>query len=424
MRFSRRYTRIVVAVAASLGIGLSSCQRYVQDVAKPLDLINDSDLNNEAQVPVLLTSLGGYLGYFMRYATLYSSTLSDECIITEGISSNMVSAEFRRFDNGEPVPDNLNTIWGNLSGTRFQAQNLLERIPSIPFTRDSTRLRCQYLGWFFLGLVDHYQALWFGLKARQGGGVIAGGPFLPTSQLHDSSLVKFSTALQSARTDYERRVVNSFIARAHLLEGRFPQALAAATNGMKQGDTAFSLLYAASAFNVWMDVAGKNNHQVIPDPRFRRYIEADPAEAGRVLLTQGEKSSTNRTMPYYIQAKYLSEDAPIELMTWQENALMLAECYVRASNAAAALAEVNRVRAAVPPVQTPQGMMRLAARTTTNLDSIYIERDKQLFATGMRLVDQRRWNRWHFAPAVAATAWYYLPIAQNERNTNPNLFGN
>jgi starch-binding outer membrane protein, SusD/RagB family len=59
----------------------------------------------------------------------------------------------------------------------------------------------------------------------------------------------------------------------------------------------------------------------------------------------------------------------------------------------------------------------LDARTETNLDSIMIERDKELFCFGLRLTDQRRNNTWH----LPAGTWKFLPITEDEREANPNL---
>ena len=55
--------------------------------------------------------------------------------------------------------------------------------------------------------------------------------------------------------------------------------------------------------------------------------------------------------------------------------------------------------------------------TEINLDSIYVERDKELNCTGNRLLDQRRFKRWH----LPAGTWQYLPITVSERSRNPNL---
>jgi hypothetical protein len=86
---------------------------------------------------------------------------------------------------------------------------------------------------------------------------------------------------------------------------------------------------------------------------------------------------------------------------------MLAELDVRDGNAAAALPRVNAVRAS----------HTLAALAAIDLDGIYVERDKELFVTGVRLLDQRRFNRFH----LPAGTWQFLPITDDERNNNPNF---
>ncbi len=394
-----------------------SCQDFVQGVSKPINTINDADLNSEAQLPVLFSGISGYFGQYWRFASMYLSTLSDEFTTVQGISQNTVFPIFQEFDKGTPLLERTNREWGRLGAARFHAQDIIDRVPNIVFSQDSNRRKCLFVGYFYLALVQHHYAAFWGISPRKGGGVLLGGPFIPSPQMHDTAVMNFTRALEYARTDYERRLVNSFLARIHLLEGRYNECLSAAQLGLREGDTPMSLLYPSQSQNIWYDNAGVN-HQIIPAARFRAYIDVESAEAGRILLTVGTNPLPSRTTPYYVQAKYDADTSPIDLMTWQENALMIAEILVRNNNFTAALVEVNRVRAAVPRVA---GVSALALRSTTSLDSIRLERQKQLFATGLRILDQRRFNDWHFPPAQASTAWYYLPIAENERTANPNL---
>ena len=87
---------------------------------------------------------------------------------------------------------------------------------------------------------------------------------------------------------------------------------------------------------------------------------------------------------------------------------MLAELAIRDGDTGAALPLVNSVRAAA-------GVDALDA--VDGLQTIIDERDKQLFAQGIRLVDQRRFNIWH----LGGDTWRFLPITESERNDNPNL---
>lgn len=410
---------VTLFVCSVLSIASWSCQAYVQDVSNPINTIVDSDLNTEARLPLLYSSLSGYFGQYWRFASLYLAMLSDEFKTVNGISTNAVSVLYQEMDNGIPFPERTNREWGHLGATRFHAQDIIDRAAKIQFTQDSNRLKCLYLGYFHLGLVQHHQAAFWGLTPRRGGGVLLGGPFIPASAMHDTAIRNFTQALQFARNDYERRLVYSFLARIHLIEGRREECLRTAQLGLREGDAPLTLYYPETSRNIWSDESGPN-HQVIPAPRYSAFVEADPAEAGRIPLSRGMNPVPNRTMPYFVQNKYNSDTSPIDLITWQENSLMIAEMLVIQSNLAAALVEVNRVRASVPRLP---GGAALSMRTITNLDSIKIERQKQLFATGLRIIDQRRFNDWHFPAALRDLAWYHLPIAQSERNFNPNLTG-
>lgn len=87
---------------------------------------------------------------------------------------------------------------------------------------------------------------------------------------------------------------------------------------------------------------------------------------------------------------------------------MLAELALRLDNdATRALTLVNEVRAS----------RNLSPLSAVDLDVIYVERDKELFVQGQRLMDQRRFNRWH----LPAGTWKYLEITERERLSNPNL---
>jgi hypothetical protein len=425
---SLRQKLCVLTLFVAICVIFSGCQDYVRGVPPPPDLIADRDLAQESQLPLLYTSIGGNFSNAVRRMIPLTATLSDEFQSANGISTYTTRGDIFNLDDGNPsrqLVSGSGNSWGQFAATRFLSQDILNKESLIRFTQDSNRKRLVFTGHFFRATTEHYLASYFGAGPRLGGATLSASPFIPTSALHDSALKKYAIALQNAPTAYEARLVNSFVARIHLLEGRFPQALQAATNGLRQGDPPFAATYTAAARNIWGDFADVANagpdftrNSVIPNPRFRAYVVAEPAEAGRIPLAVGRFPATGRTEPYFVQAKFV-DTSPIELMTRQENALMLAELRLRLSNdVQGALEEVNRVRADVPLVGN---MPRLAPRTTTNLDSVYIERDKQLFGTGIRLLDQRRLNRWHFTGARAATAWHFIPIPQDEYDSNPNL---
>ena len=86
---------------------------------------------------------------------------------------------------------------------------------------------------------------------------------------------------------------------------------------------------------------------------------------------------------------------------------MRAELSLRGVGGEDALQLVNEVRSS-------HGLEDL---TSVNLDTVLEERDKELFCTGSRLPDQRRFERWH----LSSDKWQYLPIPLDERNNNPHF---
>jgi hypothetical protein len=134
----------------------------------------------------------------------------------------------------------------------------------------------------------------------------------------------------------------------------------------------------------------------------------DSTESNRILI---ESITGTNGQTYYRQAKYLYKESPLTVISWQENELMLAELDLRDGNDTDALERVNRVRAS-------HGIDPLNSMT---MEDLIDERDKEMFVTGIRLVDQRRfddnYNTWHLSP----NTWRYLPIPEIERSANPNF---
>ncbi len=390
----------------------TSCEDYVQDVDPLIDRVEDDRLNTPEQLDFLIK------GVKQRFSTMYDNLvflaggLSDELYY----DANAPGSSFptlREIDLAEDIRRDNNSVDGvftPLGELRFFADNLVTRATSIGTGDDLEG--ALFTGYFYGGLARFFYATYFGLHQNEGGGVIDGGPFIPSSEMYDLAIEKFTKALD--HTDYDgfanwpditskdmaERLTHSMIARCYLYKGDAANALTHANMGLTEGDDPFMSLYSAITNNVWYYQANER-HQYLVDNRFADYITADPNEASRVLIYPVGADTS-----WWQQAFYLSLDAPINCMTWQENELMLAELKLTSDNPAA-LAHVNKVRAS-------HGLDPLA---TLDEAALIAERDKELMTTGARLPDQRRFDIWHLAP----TTWKYLPITQSEINGNPNL---
>jgi hypothetical protein len=91
-------------------------------------------------------------------------------------------------------------------------------------------------------------------------------------------------------------------------------------------------------------------------------VDADPAEANRLPLEPIQGGG----ITFYVQPKYPGPSAPLDVVSWQENNLVLAELVVRGSASGDALSLINTVRAShdIGPLAGP-----------VTLDVIYEEKD-------------------------------------------------
>lgn len=392
---------------------LASCENYVQDFQGQLDLINDTELNSPDQVDFLITGVQANFSDMMDFSVTLSDALGDQFWFTTDVP-NATYPSFDEIDDCTIFRDNnsVDTYWNALGFLRFLADDLVDRAENrISFAQDQQELKQKALYWGYLmgGIARYYYAVHFGLHENEGGGVIDKGPFIPSHDMLALAREKFNQALANAPGAYEQRVVNSLIAKTYLVENDYANVKTYAQNGMVNGDDPFQALYSVEDDNYVWQQAGRLRTQLVVDPRFEAYITADPNEASRVQI---EPILGNSGATYYRQIKYPEDQSPIPVMTWQENNLMLAEVALLSDNdPATALSLVNEVR-------TSHGISPL---TTIDQNTLIEERDKELFLTGTRVVDMRRFNIPFTSPANPVGPWRYLPVPDNEINANPNI---
>lgn len=394
---------------------LTSCNEWVTNVDPLINSVSDNVLNSPDQVPFVTKGVKQALSDATDLTFTVADLLSDEFIFNFDIPS-ATFIQFQDIDRGDIVLDNfdvrdVNQLLGRL---RFYADDLIRRVNTLSGIDPAAEKEARFVGNFYGGIARFWVASFLGFDKQTGGVSIDNSTIMTNNQAYDQAIEKMKAALPYA-TDYQKRVVNTFIARCYLYKGDYTNAATYATNGMMTGDTPFQALYTNQNANYYNIEVGSQRDQLALDPRFKAYVVANPTEAGRVAL--GKSVGASGTT-YYRQQKYLTNGAPINLATWQENDLMRAELILRGAMAGDALGLVNGVRAshnvsaAVSVV-----LINSAAPNDPNITSIYTERDKELFTTGTRMPDQHRFNEWH----LAAGKWRYLPLDQSERDYNPNL---
>ncbi len=391
---------------------VAGCDSFVEDVDLPVDTIDNGQLTTESQVSFLITGLQTRFATTHDRLAMLSDGLSDQLIFDQRVP-NATFPTYQEIDIGEITLDNnsVDNPFTGLGELRLFSDQLLERIAEIEFEDAELQREAQFVGNFYGGVARYFYATFFGLEPRMGGGVIDAGPFIPSAEMYAQALDKLNASLGFADA-YQTRVVNTLIARIHLYQGDYGAAQAAAQNGLEDGDAPFQSQHSVESQNRYYQQAGIGRTQWVCDFRYKEIVDADPAEVVRVQLeviegNDGDPDAGVAPTLFYRQAKYLANNAPIDFATWQENTLMLAEVDLRDGNAAGALARVNAVRA----------VSSLDPLDSIDLEGLMFEREKELFAEGFRLVDQRRMETWHLGPET----WQYLPITQSERNNNENF---
>jgi starch-binding outer membrane protein, SusD/RagB family len=395
----------LIILSAVLSLVFISCKDYVTNIDPLVTAVDDSQLNTEEQIPFVVKGVETRFAFALGQTDVCAAGLSDAFIFPDNLSGATFPS-FIEIDAGEIQLTNnsVDAAYTSVGQFRFYSDDLIRRTNTILFSDTTVKNNALFTGYFYGGYARYLYASFFGLNPTQGGSPVDNSPFIGSSELYDLAIAKFQESLKYLNDNTMIRTVNSVIAKTYLYKGDYANAAAYAANGMVSGDAPFQALHNSAQDNFWWEQAGGLRKQFVADFRFRSYIDADPNEANRIKLNSIQN---NDNQTYYYQVVYPEDISPQNIITWQENNLMRAELILRGAASGDALGLVNEVRAS----------HGIAPLSSVDLDIIYTERDKELFASGNRLVDERRFNKWHLGPGT----WKYLPVTESERNGNPNI---
>jgi tetratricopeptide (TPR) repeat protein len=383
-------------------------------------------LNSQQNVDVFVVGLQDQLAYTVDDLTMNADGLSDE-LLFDMRNPQATYSSYQNDDNGTPVDaEEAATLFRQNHQLRQQADTLIYRILNkIAFTDTTVRNRGLYNGYLYAAYARYIIAEYTGKDEVTGGSPINLSGFIPSNQILADAINMWKKALTYATSAYDKKVVNSLMARAYLVMGDYANAAIYAQQGLVKNDAPLLAKYNATNDNTWRAFAGSVRCQWSVDPRFSTYLTSDPTESARIPIAK--KTGTGGFI-FYVQMKYvLASDnvtvTPIEIIDWQENNLMKAELVVRGAMAGDARALINEVRASRVDAVTKASVSQLPSTVTITLNSpvsatsysIYVERDKELFLRGNRLIDERRFNSFHLPGK-----WEYYPISSAEKARNPN----
>jgi hypothetical protein len=249
---------------------------------------------------------------------------------------------------------------------------------------------------------------------------IDGGPELTPAQVLAQAEERFTKAIAAARASNNVEMLHTASvgrARARLDQGKKTDA-AADADLVPEG---FVKVVSAGSGSPMREnrvfIWNSRGRSVSVDERFRNLSFGGVADP-RVPVTDARANGADNLTPLWLQGKYASEASPIQLATWEEAQLILAE----ASLGQTAVGIINRLhtKAGLPPFSSTDDAAILA--------QIIQERSREMFLETHRLYDMIRF-RLPFTPAAGSpypkTGVYgtttCLPLPVRERDNNSNI---
>ncbi|MEQ9309935.1 MAG: hypothetical protein RLN90_10830 [Balneolaceae bacterium] len=411
-----------------------SCSDWVGSIDNPEDQINDDVLTSEAQVPFLETGVLARFAQSHDNLTLLTGGLSDALEFDSDGNSLATFPTYGEIDQGDIGFDNnsVDGLYATLNEARFLADDLIRRVGEITFEDATVRDQALFTANWVGGITRYWLGSYFGLTETTPGAPIDNSAIIPQAELYSQAIAKFDAALGFASAA-QAKIVNTLKAELYLSQNNYSAAATAIQAGvLESGDAPLQSLHNLESTNAWYNGSGAGRTQLSVSQRFADYITAEPTEANRIGITGFDETTSGATITYYHSNYEL--DSPIDVATWQEVALMRAEILV--DNPAANVGSAGATPLSlINAVRTSHSIPAFVG--TVDMDVIMEERDKELFATGSRLLDQLRTNTFHLqggtlysVPSsgttgntvlLVATPWEHFPITSRERNNNPNF---
>lgn len=193
------------------------------------------------------------------------------------------------------------------------------------------------------------------------------------------------TAAAAARADRFLNLARVGKARALLNLGR--KSDAAAVAAQVPNDFAFTMSYSGGStatYNKQWELNHLQGEATVEAP-YRRMAFAGVPDP-RVKVTDTKTVGTGGGLPIWTADKYAGANSPVELATWQEARLIVAEAAVADGRLQQAVDIINDLHARV-------GLPRFqSSRASEIMDQIIYERRAELFLEGHHFMDIKRYN--------------------------------
>lgn len=347
--------------------------------------------------------VGDYDGAYQRGA-LYTALLSDEVQASGSWSWWHTADESGFIDPEAPTGDLFNIphwYWRPLQRARFLAEETYGRIQEHVESPASSPLAAMTR--LYSGMARYDLSDTFCYSTYDGGPRVERAEGLKMAADHLTEAITIATA---AAVDSTARMAYLMRARVRLAQEDYAGA---AEDASKVPDGFRWIAHFRNAPGETNDMFFQLNQRVegTVDPAFQ-----DTGDPRVPVRNTGLKGADNVT-PRFDQMKYPDQFTPMPMGTWQEARLIQAEAAIRAGQTGAGVILLDQVRAAAGLPALGTGMSNADAMT-----ALRTERKMELFLTGRRYADMRRFNEF---PSDWKGSCFPLPL--DETQNNPNLIG-
>jgi hypothetical protein len=361
---------------------------------------------------------------------LWSGLLADE-FVNPGFIPSRTEVDLRL---AQPTTAGLDDLFQSLHRARNSAEDAaasLQAFGADPDTDTGIPEMHALAGFVYIFLAEDFCS-GVPVSRIENDQIVFGQP-LTTTQLLDTAIVRFNTALAHPSIvpgDPIHSLASVGLGRALLNQALFPQAAAAVAT--VPPDFVYETEHATTPVALHNGVfeAFNNGEFGVFDQEGTNGLDFVSAQDIRVQGDSGLGSDNNTES--WFPSKYPSFEASIPTADYLEAQLIIAESEMQAGAFGPMTQRLNDLRSAVDPVALPP--LGAPGDLTTATDLLFRERAFWLFGTGHRLGDLRRLIRLPYgrnAETVFPTGVYYkggltygvdvnLPLPLRETN-NPNV---
>ncbi|HUE95583.1 MAG TPA: RagB/SusD family nutrient uptake outer membrane protein [Longimicrobiaceae bacterium] len=402
--------RAVRSLAGVLGLAtvITACQGSIVD----LGTVENEELDRPEALAPLVAGMGRTLSAAVGLLAQTGMIASRE-MVYGGLGDDF-GFTFAQVA-GELNPVDSDRHWNTSQQARWTAEDGVRRMRQVLGDEEFARSRLAAEALLHVGFANRL------LGENMCEGLVDGGPPGPRTIHFQRAEDAFTEALEIANRIGESQLAEA--ARA----GRASSRVGLGDWGGARSDAEtvpagfafrarYSTMELAQYNRVFWGSTAANRAHTVWSTFYEGYYEetGDPRVPWKTDLANPEMRNG---LPWYAQAKYEGRDAPIDLVSWEEMRLIVAEARLREGDVEGAIAAIDALRVAAGvdpwPIDGLEGAWTALKR----------ERGIELWLEGRRLWDLHRWLQ-EGTPGEAEDMTgrdTCVPIGAIERGTNPNI---